>query len=350
MTRYMKGASSSHSLQRHLSSVLTGVILIAGSIAAVFSFFFAFGEAQEFQDDGLRQVAALSIGNASQIAALDASHHAVIDPESRIEIIRLPDDDRPAWLPSALSPGFHTLTVPGHGEQMRVFVRDLSETRQLVVAQSTDTRNEIARDSALRTGIPTLILLPLLIFSITWVIRTQLQPLRTLANTLDKQQPQDFTPLPDTGVPDEILPFIAAINRLLERVEHMVRQQRRFIADAAHELRASERAAWHAAHTVHAIHAVPRMGAVRPISEGIRTVRVKPLRVVDFRICLGEFPCRLVGDAESGRVDQIPIPHHQIERAAVGEVGEILHVTFEAQAFAGIGLSGFGEAFLASGS
>lgn len=38
-------------------------------------------------------------------------------------------------------------------------------------------------------------------------------------------------------MPDEILPFIAAINRLLERVEHMVRQQRRFIADAAHELR-----------------------------------------------------------------------------------------------------------------
>ncbi len=233
----MKPAGATHSLQRHLSGVLTGVILIAGSIAAVFSFFFAFGEAQEFQDDGLRQVAALSIGNASQIAALDASHHAVIDPESRIEIIRLPDDDRPTWLPAALAPGFHTLAVPGQNEQMRVFVRDITDTRQLVVAQSTDTRNEIARDSALRTGIPTLILLPLLILSITWVIRKQLQPLRSLANTLDKQDPQDFTHLPDTAVPDEILPFIAAINRLLERVEHMVRQQRRFIADAAHELR-----------------------------------------------------------------------------------------------------------------
>lgn len=233
----MRSAGTSHSLQRHLSGVLTGVILIAGSIAAVFSFFFAFGEAQEFQDDGLRQVAALSMGNASQIAALDASHHAVIDPESRIEIIRLPDDDRPVWLPAALAPGFHTLTVHGKNEQMRVFVRDLTDTRQLVVAQSTDTRNEIARDSALRTGIPTLILLPLLILSITWVIRKQLQPLRSLANTLDKQDPQDFTPLPETPVPDEILPFVAAINRLFERVEQMVRQQRRFIADAAHELR-----------------------------------------------------------------------------------------------------------------
>lgn len=48
--------------------------------------------------------------------------------------------------------------------------------------------------------------------------------------------------------------------------------------------------------------------------------------------------------------ENIPVPHHQIERTTVGEIGEILHIPFESQAFSGIGLSGFGEAFLASGS
>ena len=92
------------------------------------------------------------------------------------------------------------------------------------------------------------------------------------------------------------------------------------------------------------------MGAIRPIAEGIVPIRVKPLRIVDFGVRLGEFLCHLVGNAEGGRIDHIPVPHHQIERTTVGEIGEILHIPFESQAFSGIGLSGFGEAFLASGS
>lgn len=79
------------------------------------------------------------------------SHHAVIDPNRALKSSDSPDDDRPTWLPAALAPGFHTLAVPG---QTDAGVRPRHHRhRQLVVAQSTDTRNEIARDSALRTGI-----------------------------------------------------------------------------------------------------------------------------------------------------------------------------------------------------
>ena len=46
-----------------------------------------------------------------------------------------------------------------------------------------------------------------------------------------------MTPLPLAGAPSELQPFIASINGLLERMKSMMDQQRRFIADAAHELR-----------------------------------------------------------------------------------------------------------------
>jgi len=58
-----------------------------------------------------------------------------------------------------------------------------------------------------------------------------------LANELDGSRTRELDPLPSEGMPSELRPFVASINRLLERVHEMVEQQRRFIADAAHELR-----------------------------------------------------------------------------------------------------------------
>src|SRR5258708_40217344 len=46
-----------------------------------------------------------------------------------------------------------------------------------------------------------------------------------------------MTPLPLVGTPSELQPFVASINGLLMRMKSMMDQQRRFVADAAHELR-----------------------------------------------------------------------------------------------------------------
>jgi len=46
-----------------------------------------------------------------------------------------------------------------------------------------------------------------------------------------------LAPLPATDIPDEVSSFVGAINRLLERVNRLMGEQRRFVADAAHELR-----------------------------------------------------------------------------------------------------------------
>jgi len=85
--------------------------------------------------------------------------------------------------------------------------------------------------------IPLLILLPILIGLIVFIVRSELMSLRKLSEDLDHQAAERPTRLPSHELPDEIIPFVEAINRLLARVDNMVSGQRRFISDAAHELR-----------------------------------------------------------------------------------------------------------------
>jgi two-component system OmpR family sensor kinase len=69
------------------------------------------------------------------------------------------------------------------------------------------------------------------------VLMRSLRPVVKLAEDLDERRPDDLERLPIEGTPDELRPFIGSINRLLERVRTLIEQQRRFVADASHELR-----------------------------------------------------------------------------------------------------------------
>jgi len=224
------------SLQRHLSLVLGSAVLLAGLVAAAASFGLAYLEAKEFQDDMLRQIALLTRG---QSLVTSTSHQSVsnnegiTDPESRITILHLPSDTVPTWFKHDLPPGLHTLNTGA--EQVRIFVG--SGQIRTVVVQPTEARDEIAINSALRTLIPLLLLLPMLVWLIVRIVRSQLAPITSLAKTLDEQSAHHPSQLQSNELPREILPFVYAINRLLERINHLMGQQRRFIADAAHELR-----------------------------------------------------------------------------------------------------------------
>lgn len=228
------------SLQRHLSLMLGSAILIAGVIAAVAAFILAYIEAKEFQDDMLRQVSTLAAASADSSASHNSEHQGVSDktihdPEYRLEVIHLPNDASPPWLTDDLSAGFHTLEA-GTG-QLRVFVRNGLPGQRTVVAQPTDARDEIAINSALHTLVPLLLLLPVMAWLIVRIVRSELAPIARLSRSLDEQRADRPQPVADVGLPDEITPFVHAINRLLERTSHLMTQQRRFIADAAHELR-----------------------------------------------------------------------------------------------------------------
>ena len=220
------------SLQHRLSKMMITIIVITGLLAAAISFNLSYLDTGEFQDGTLRQIAALVTQNGGQT---NYSDNGGGDPAFRLWVIHLDQPKRPAWLDATLASGFHT--VKDDRATMRVFVRDQGQGKRVAVVQATAERDETAMDSVMRTLVPLLLLLPVLAWLSSAIIRSELAPVRQLAERLDRQAASQPEPLPDVKLPEEVAPFMHAINRLLGRVNRLVGQQRRFIADAAHELR-----------------------------------------------------------------------------------------------------------------
>ncbi|MGA7181083.1 MAG: ATP-binding protein [Thiobacillaceae bacterium] len=228
-----------NSLQQRLSIWLSIAIVATGFLAAGVSFWFAYDEAQEFQDNSLRQIATLVDADRLPSDGQRSSGAADSDPEARIIVERLATSPaihpQRLALPAHLTTGFHTLDVAGN--RWRLYVRALKSGERIAVAQEIQVRAEAARDSALRTLLPLLALIPLLVFLSRRLVSASLAPIRALAQVTDAQQEDRPSALPTAQVPEEVAPFVHSINRLLERITRLMGQQRRFIADAAHELR-----------------------------------------------------------------------------------------------------------------
>jgi two-component system OmpR family sensor kinase len=167
-----------------------------------------------------------------------------VDEESRVIVQRLGevspstvgvDAGGVLPLPATLADGLHTLEVGG--ETFRVLVKTTASGERIAVAQESGFRNEIARDGALRTVMPFLILVPVLLLIVADLVRKMFQPIAALSKEIDQRAEQELHPVEDRHLPVEVRPFAVAINRLLARVSQSMESQRRFVADAAHELR-----------------------------------------------------------------------------------------------------------------
>lgn len=228
-----------NSLQQRLSVWLSVAIVLIGLLAGSASFWLAYSEAQEFQDDSLRQIATLIDADRLPYNGQRSAGAIDNDPEARIIVQRLVPSHLRApprlALPAGLAAGFHTFKLGR--KQWRVYVRILRSGERIAVAQTTQMRAEAARDSALRTLLPLIALIPLLAFFSQRLVSASLAPVRALAQVADAQPEDRPAELPTAQVPDEIAPFVQSINRLLLRINRLMEQQRRFIADAAHELR-----------------------------------------------------------------------------------------------------------------
>ncbi|HEX2518219.1 MAG TPA: ATP-binding protein, partial [Castellaniella sp.] len=84
---------------------------------------------------------------------------------------------------------------------------------------------------------PFLILVPVLLIAIAGIVHRMFRQTLDLSREVDAREETDLHPITNDHLPREIRPFIHAINRLLARVSESMESQRRFIADAAHELR-----------------------------------------------------------------------------------------------------------------
>ncbi|MDY7565766.1 ATP-binding protein [Pseudomonas sp. RTC3] len=232
------------SVQMHLSVTLSLAILIVAVLAGFFAFVSAINETHEMQDETLRQVAILFDRQKMTF------HYPVVeqvvgdDEESRVIVQYLTDSSKatgsddattPLPFPVRLADGLSTLSVAG--ENFRVLVRTMVGGERIVVAQEADVREKEARKSAWRSLLPFLILFPVLLLVVSDLVRKLFRPIATLSDEIDQRDEQALHPIDDNHLPTEIRPFVVAINRLLTRVAQSMEAQRRFIADAAHELR-----------------------------------------------------------------------------------------------------------------
>jgi two-component system sensor histidine kinase QseC len=105
------------------------------------------------------------------------------------------------------------------------------------VAELTKDRDELARDIAGNLLKPLLFSLPLLAFLLWVAVARSLRPLVRLTSEVEQREPDNLAPLDAGSAPREVVPLIDRLNKLFVRIDASLQKERRFTADAAHELR-----------------------------------------------------------------------------------------------------------------
>jgi two-component system sensor histidine kinase TctE len=110
---------------------------------------------------------------------------------------------------------------------------------ELVVylADGSDPRQQWARSLWIRVLLPNLVLMLLTAAAVNWAIRHALRPLNELRQAVENRSPSDLSAIDTQAAPVEVLPLVLSLNRLFDLVQAQVESQRRFVADAAHQLR-----------------------------------------------------------------------------------------------------------------
>jgi len=113
----------------------------------------------------------------------------------------------------------------------------INATYLLQVTESYEKRGLLAQEIVKGVMLPQLAILPLAILVLWIALARGLQPLRRLEEHIRQRRPDDLSPLDDRVMPLEVTPLVASINELLSRLKSSIETKKRFLADAAHQLK-----------------------------------------------------------------------------------------------------------------
>mgnify|MGYP001424691161 CR=1 FL=1 len=141
-------------------------------------------------------------------------------------------------VPETQEPEFHSVEVGGVTYRVAV-QRGRTGAGELVVAlaDGSDPRQQWAQQLLLRVLLPNLLLVLAAALAIHWAVRRAFKPLVDLAATVERRSPRDLSPIDEAASPSEVRPLVHSLNRLFKLVNAQAESQRRFVADAAHQLR-----------------------------------------------------------------------------------------------------------------
>ncbi len=107
----------------------------------------------------------------------------------------------------------------------------------VALADGSDPRQQWARSVLYRVLLPNVVLVIAAAFAVRWAVERALKPLLDLRDALERRSPRDLSSIDETASPDEVRPLVQSLNRLFGLVDAQAESQRRFIADASHQLR-----------------------------------------------------------------------------------------------------------------
>ena len=132
--------------------------------------------------------------------------------------------------------GYHSVPL-GHYHWRVFMLHDPLASKWILVAERDDVRGELVEKIAMRSLLPDLVGLPLLALLVWVAVGMGLLPLQQMVNFLKNRDPDNLAPLVLAPLPSELEPMAASLNRLLQQVNVLLEREKRFLADAAHELR-----------------------------------------------------------------------------------------------------------------
>lgn len=238
------------SLQARLVALMLAAMALFGLVAGYASYENALHEADELFDAQLAQnaqtlLAVATHGNDDREEDIGPGVHKyqqamlfqvwATDEDKLRPLLRSSNAPR-GLLDPMPPPGFSNGTW--QGKRWRYY-RQKDEHRALeaIVGQSDRARHELAGEVAWHNLLPFLLGLPLLALAALVAIGFGLRPLRKLAQEVRLRTPDRLDPIRIGEMPREIAPVVEALDKLFGRVASTLENERRFTADAAHELR-----------------------------------------------------------------------------------------------------------------
>jgi two-component system sensor histidine kinase QseC len=235
------------SLQGRLLAMLLAAALVVWAAAGLLAWDRARTQVDELLDGHLSSAAALLVARGA--GEIDDDGDGPIEPPPPLRYARavafqvwhegrlaLRSDNAPLGPMSTQIDGFETRTVAG--VRWRIFgARGAEDDIQVWVGEQLDSRSAIVQ--AVLGGLlwPMAIALPLLGLAAWAAVRAGLAPLRRLSAALAGRATMAESPVTLSDAPLEMRPLVEALNDLLGRIGALVSAERRFTADAAHELR-----------------------------------------------------------------------------------------------------------------
>ena len=238
------------SLQGQLLTWVLGLVVMVWLLTVAATWFDARHELGELLDSHLAQAAALLVAQQTHELGdddreVDSPKLHRYTPKTAFQVfhdgrLTLRSANAPTQpMVGALgdpNPGFRT--VDFGGKSWRVFgARGADRDVEVYVGEQMTSRNDILIAVLRSTMWPMMMALPVLALTIWWAVQHGVLPLRNLSRILGERSPQELRPIEVDGAPAEMTTAIDALNGLLQRIGTLVESERRFTADAAHELR-----------------------------------------------------------------------------------------------------------------